>query len=336
MAGLELPRGHLAHLQALGSSLLDSRKPGTDNEAVAGVLLAAFYDVCWRTGQDQLLAELDPAQPLSDRSELADHPRYLPALVGQLDTIDLDAGSPRNTKVKQLADAVVSALGLSVIDPADRTVTLDDKVRVAVHAAMLDIVTSALSVPQVRETIVARARAACDPRFHAAFDKIAAQLDQRGVRLEKTPKVPLDALQAVQRLLAEARDQLIEEVGRTAIDRGKALIESASPEAAARIDAPVSLRLTPRDVAIWRAQEPKVPMIPAVVTDTLLAAISELSSIAWRAPERVARPYAATQAFVVGELIEHSKFGVGTVKTAAANRIEVEFADGPHTLVHRK
>lgn len=336
MPGLELPRAHLAHLYDLGSRLIDHRKPGTENEAVARSMLASFFDVCLRIGQDQLLAELDPAQPPADRSELADHPRYLPALVAQLDTIELDGGSPRNTKVKQLGDAIVAALGLAVVDPADRAIPLDDKVRTAAQAAMLEVATSALSVPQIRESIVSRARAACEPRFHAAFDKIAAQLDHNGMRLEKTPKVPLDALQAVQRLLADTRDNLIDEVGRAAVDRAKTIIESASPDAAARIDAPVSLRLTPRDVAIWRAQDANVPKNPSAVATTLLAALTELVPIAWRAPERVARPYSATQAFVVGELVEHPKFGTGTVKTVGPQRIEVEFADGPHTLVHRK
>jgi hypothetical protein len=336
MPGLDLPRAHLAYLYDLGSRLLDHRRPGTENEAVARSLLASFYDVCLRIGQDQLLAELDPSQPPSDRSELADHPRHLPALVAQLDTLELDGGSPRNTKVKQLGDAIVAALGLSVVDPADRSIALDDKVRGAAHAAMLDVATSSLSVPQIRESIVARARAVCEERLLGAFDKIAAQLDHNGMRLEKTPKVPLDALQAVQRLLTDARNTLIDEVGRAAIDRAKTIIESASPDAAARIDAPISLRLTPRDVAIWRAQDVNLPKTPSVVATTLLAAVTELVPIAWRAPERVARPYSATQAFAVGELLEHPKFGVGTVKTVAPQRIEVEFADGPHTLVHRK
>jgi hypothetical protein len=336
MPGLELPRAHLAYLYDLGSRLIDSRRPGTDNEAVARSMLASFFDVCLRIGQDQLLAELDPSQPPSDRSELADHPRYLPALVAQLDTIDLDGGSPRNTKVKQLGDAIVTALGLAVVDAADRSIALDDKLRVAAHAAILDVATNALSVPQIRDSIIARARAVCEPRFLGAFDKVAAQLDHNGMRLAKIPKVPIDALHAVQRLLADVRDSLIDEVGRAAIDRAKTIIEAASADAAARIDAPISLRLTPRDVAIGRAQDPNVPKAPAMVATTLLAAITELVPIAWRAPERVARPYAATQVFAVGELIEHPKFGLGTVKSVAAQRIEVEFTDGPHTLVHRK
>ena len=104
MPGLELPRAHLAYLYDLGSRLIDSRRPGTDNEAVARSMLASFFDVCLRIGQDQLLAELDPSQPPSDRSELADHPRYLPALVAQLDTIDLDTLYARQGASKRARD----------------------------------------------------------------------------------------------------------------------------------------------------------------------------------------------------------------------------------------
>ena len=60
----------------------------------------------------------------------------------------------------------------------------------------------------------------------------------------------------------------------------------------------------------------------------------ELAHLAWRAPERPVRPYAATQTFAVGDLMEHPKFGRGTVLSCMAQRIEVEFPDGKHTLVH--
>ena len=54
----------------------------------------------------------------------------------------------------------------------------------------------------------------------------------------------------------------------------------------------------------------------------------------WRAPEQVARPYGASQTFAVGEAIEHVKFGRGSVVAVQPKRIDVEFADGVHTLVH--
>jgi hypothetical protein len=335
MATLDFSRAYVVRLEEIGSALLDTRKPGAENQGVARELLASAFDLCLRTGQDQLLANLDTEQPLTERGDLADHPRYLAALTTQLSSFDLDAGTPRQKKVKQLTEATLTALGLTVVDAADRSIAVDDSIRVAGHAAILEIATRKLSIPQVRDAIVYRARAGCDERFILAFDKIIAQLDERGIRLTKTPKVPLDALQAVQRLLADARNSVIDEVGRAGIDRVKALLEPSCPEAAARIDAPISLRLTPRGGAILRAQDPKMPMIPSAITDALMAGLVELVPIAWRAPERVARPYGATQTFAVGELIEHPKFGLGTVKTVAIQRIDVEFTDGPHTLVHR-
>ena len=53
-------------------------------------------------------------------------------------------------------------------------------------------------------------------------------------------------------------------------------------------------------------------------------------------PSLDARPYAASQTFAVGDLVDHPKFGRGTVVAAAAQRIEVEFDDGKHTLVHAR
>jgi hypothetical protein len=44
--------------------------------------------------------------------------------------------------------------------------------------------------------------------------------------------------------------------------------------------------------------------------------------------------YSATRTFAVGDVISHPKFGQGTVVSRLAQRIDVEFADGKHTLVH--
>jgi hypothetical protein len=92
--------------------------------------------------------------------------------------------------------------------------------------------------------------------------------------------------------------------------------------------------LTPREVAIARACEDRVPKTPAAIAGSVLESLAELARIAWRTAERAARPYAASQTFAIGELIEHPKFGRGTVVARDAKRIEVEFADGKHTLVH--
>ncbi len=83
-----------------------------------------------------------------------------------------------------------------------------------------------------------------------------------------------------------------------------------------------------------RAGEPRVPRQPAAVIQALLDTVSELAQLAWQAAAQPVRPYAASQTFEVGELIEHPKFGRGCVTACATQRIDVEFADGKHTLVH--
>ena len=100
------------------------------------------------------------------------------------------------------------------------------------------------------------------------------------------------------------------------------------------MDLPVTARLTPRDVAILRVCDARVPKMPKEVVESLLGSLSELSRIAWRAPERPIRSYAASQTFAVGELVEHPKFGVGTVLSLMASRVDIEFPDGKYTLVH--
>lgn len=134
--------------------------------------------------------------------------------------------------------------------------------------------------------------------------------------------------------MIDARNGLIDRVARTAIDRAKAVIAHVDADAAARIDQPITHRLTPRDVAILRAADTRVPKTPTAVVESLLDSLTELSRLAWRAPERPVRPYAPTQTFAVGDLIDHPKFGRGSVISCMAQRIEVEFADGKHTLIH--
>jgi hypothetical protein len=51
-------------------------------------------------------------------------------------------------------------------------------------------------------------------------------------------------------------------------------------------------------------------------------------------PAQTALPYAASRTFVVGDVIDHPKFGRGKVISSVMKRIDVEFADGTHTLVH--
>jgi hypothetical protein len=332
MPALEFPRSHVASLHKLAVRLLDSRKAGSDVDALARTLLAGFHETAVRSGLDRLLVDLG----IEDRETLFDHPSLFPALVTQLGTIDLDGGGPRNAKPGQLVDGLVAALGLTVIDDVERQITLDDSVRSEVAAALVAVAEVELGVPKLRETIIARGHAACEPRYHGAFDRITAQLDDRGMRVIRQPKVPLDAVQAVQRVLFETRNAVIGEVVRAAIDRALPALARASADAAARIDQPITLRLTPRDVAVVRACDAGVPKVPVAIVESVLESLAVLCQITFRSPERAVRPYAASQTFVVGELLEHPKFGRGSVTSSDVQRIEVEFPDGPHTLVHAR
>ncbi len=337
MASLAFSRHDVRRLHDLGTRLLDTRKPGTASDAFARELLIGFFDLCMHAGLDRVLVELEQAYPpldLADRSTLADHPTLHRQLVTQLDAIDLDGGGPRAARPGQLADCLVAALGLNLGDEPDRSITLDHAVRTAVAAALASVVDGELAVPHIRETIIARARELCETRYLAAFEKIVAQLDDRAMRMLKQPKVPLDAVQAVQHALFDARTAVFDRIGRAAIDRAKDTLMQANAEAAARIDLPITLRLTPRDVALLRVHDARVPKLPEQVVESLLGSLTDMARLVWRAPERPVRPYAASQTFAVGELIEHPKFGRGTVLSCVAQRIEVEFPDGKHTLVH--
>jgi hypothetical protein len=339
MPAIDFPRRYVDSLHEHAARLLDSRKPASENTALARELLAGFFDICMRAGLDRVLVELEHAFPpldISERSALHDHPTLVPALAARLETYDLDGGGPRNARPGQLVDGIAATLGLTFTDEGGETITLDDKVRADVAIALGSAVDVELAVPQLRTTIIANARELCEPRHLAAFDKIAAELDERGMRVMKQPKVPLDAVQAVQRHLNDARSALVERVVRTAIDRAQAVIARADTDIAARIDQPITHRLTPRDVAILRATDPRVIKTPATIVELLLVSLAELLRFAWRAPERPVRPYAVSQTFGVGDLVDHPKFGRGTVTSCNTQRIEVEFADGTHTLIHAR
>jgi hypothetical protein len=334
---VEFPRPRIDGLQELAVRLFDKRPPGSDLKLLARELLRGFFDVCTFAGLDRVLADLAQAVPdldISGRTTLEDHEPLFTALVAHLEGIDFDGGGPRNAKAGQLVDSIVTALGLTLVDEPDRTITLGDDVRGEVAAAIASAVDAELAVPAMRETIVADARRRCDASFHGAFTKIAAQLDDRGLKLVKTPKVPIDALHAVERALADARTALVERISRDAIDRAKAVIARADAEAANRIDLPITLRATPREVAILRACDARVAKTPGAVAHSLLDSLTQLAQLAWRAPAQPVHPYSASKTFSVGDLIEHPKFGRGAVTACLAQRIDVEFPDGKHTLVH--
>ncbi len=334
---IDFPRPRIAALQDHAARLYEGRRSGTSLASLARDLLLAFFDVCAHAGLDRVLAELAQAFPpldLGDRSALATHEAVLPALLAQLETIDLDGGGPRGTKPRQLVDCVVAALGLTVVDEPDRAIALDDAVRVDVTRALAAVVDVELAAPKLRADIIADARARCDPSHHAAFDRLAAQLDERGLQLVKQPKVPIDALHATQYALFDARNAVIARVAGAAIDRARDVLAGADADAGARIDRPITLRMTPREVAILRACDARVSKTPARVLQSLLDSLTDLLPIAWRAPAQLALPYAASRTFAVGDVIDHPKFGRGKVIATVAKRIDVEFADGTHTLVH--
>ena len=352
----DFPSQHVVLLQELATRLIDSRKPGTDLASLARDLLGGFHDLCMRLGLDGLLAALaqtfpplevaspgsagarstpeGSAESINDRGALADHPVMHPGLVAQLSAIDLDGGGPRGAKPKQISDSVIAALQLVVADEADRMISLPGTARAEAVAGIASALESDLAVPRIKETIIEKGRAACEERYHSAFDKLAKNLDDRGMRIDKIPKVPIDALHAVQQVLIDTRNAVIGGMVRTAIDRAKAAIEKANPDAAARIDAPITHRLTPRDVAVLRACDPQLPKIPSAVAISVLDSLTETARLIWLAAEKPVRSYGASQSFAVGEVIEHPKFGRGEVVAAAAQRFDVEFESGKMTLVH--
>ena len=334
---VEFPKSQVAALHELAARLYDSRKAGDDLARLARDLLHGLFAVCARAGLDRVLVELAEAFPpldIADRSALADHEAVAAALVAQLATIKVDGGGPRNAKPRQIADCVIAALGLTVVAEPDRSIALDDDVRGEVVTALAAVLDVELAVPQIRDAIIAEAHARCDETVQPGFAKVAMLLDERGMQLVKSPKVPIHVLHASQQALFEARNAVIERVARIAIDRAQAVIARVNADAAARIDLPITLRATPREVAILRACDPRLTKTPAKLAQSLLESLGELARITWRQAVRPVHPYAASRTFAVGDLIEHPKFGRGTVVSRYGQRIDVEFPDGKLTLAH--
>jgi hypothetical protein len=324
----EFPRHRLPALHDAAARLLDSRKDGTPSEPFARELLVRFTDLCTWFGLDGVLTQLPDG--------FDDDPAVLSAVAARLDEADLDGGGPRNARPPKVADVVLAALGLTLADEPDRTIALDDAVRAEIATAIGRVIDGEIAPARLREAIVAHARQRCDEQHILVFDKLVAHLDDRGLRITKLPKVPLDAQQAVQRLLADARDAVLGGAASAALDRAKDILARADASAAARVDEPITLRLTPRDVLMSRLCDDRSSKVPASVAAALLDGLAELARLTWRAPEVAARPYGISQTYAVGDVIEHPKFGRGTVVTVAGQRIEVEFADGKKPLVHAR
>jgi hypothetical protein len=312
MLAIEIPQRTATALQDYAARLFDQRKTGGDLGVLARDLLRGFGDVL-------LLAGL-PSPDVEDREEV---------LVEQLKTVDIDGGGPRSAKPKQLADSVIAALEVAVVADSPAT-ALDDSVRLKVASAISSVINAELAVPAIRERIIEEARTRTEA---TGFNKVTAQLDERGLALLKVGKVPVDALHAIQVALTEARAAVMTKVATIAIDAAKAVLAAADQEVAARIDLPIAVEATPREVAIRRVCA--VTMQPSKVIHSLVESVGDLARIVWSAPEVVVTPYGASKTFAVGDVIDHVKFGRGTVVSGLNNKIDVEFADETVvTLVH--
>jgi hypothetical protein len=334
---VDFPARRFAAIQDHAARLYEARKPGTGLTLLARDLLVGFVDVCTYAGLDRVLVDLAQVfspLDLGDRKALASHEAAQHSMVARLETIRLDGGGPRGARPRQLAECVVAALGLTLVDEPDTTIVLDDAVRVDVSRAMATVLDVELAPAKLRADIIADARARCDAAHHAAFDRLAAQLDDRGLQFVKQPKVPIDALHATQYALFDARNAVVGRAVGAALDRARDVLDRADASVASRLDQPITLRMTPREVAILRACDTRVNKTPARVLQSLLESVADLLRIAWREPVQIAVPYAASRTFAVGDVIEHPKFGRGKVISMALKRIDVEFAGGTYTLAH--
>jgi hypothetical protein len=72
---------------------------------------------------------------------------------------------------------------------------------------------------------------------------------------------------------------------------------------------------------------------PSTATQVVRAA--EYWEQKMREAKKVGRPYAISDTFQVGDVVEHSKFGPGIVETVVSpGKVTVFFRDGEKTLVH--
>lgn len=327
---LEFPRPRVSALQELGARVLETYPVEGKHDDFARELLAMFHAACLHHGLDGIIEALD----WNDEPTMYAKRAALSAKLG--DKASYDPGGPRSAKPAQIAECLIAALGLNVIDEPDRTITLAGDVRDDMATAMRRVLDVELGIPKVRKDVIAMARAGCEERHLSAFDKLADQLDERGMKVLRQPKIPIDAVRASQLLLSDARRTVISAAANTAIDRAREILATASREAAARFEQPITLAVTPREVALRRVADPRAAKEPAGIVQGLLEALSALAAIAWKAVERPARAYAASQTFAVGDVIDHPKFGRGSVVSIDTQRMDVEFPDGKLTLVQAR
>jgi hypothetical protein len=338
MATLAFPRHHVPALHEVAARVLERRGDAAKPDTLAYDLLHELFEACMRTGLDGLIAELEGALSLSidDGSALAEESRLRADLAARLgDRNAYNPRGPRAAKPRQLADCLLATLGITVMDVPGRELELADDVRRAMVAAIDGVVEPQLAGPRLRAAITALARELCEPDYLDAFDRIADELGDR-LAVPAHLKLPIAAVRAIQRKLTDAREEVLASTANEAIDRAKDVIGASSQEAAARIDLPITLRLTPRDVAVRRMCDPRLLPTPEVLSRTLVDALVEYVGIGWGPPIATARAYRASDTYAIGDHIDHPKFGRGIVQAVSAQRIEVEFPDGWHTLIHAR
>lgn len=72
------------------------------------------------------------------------------------------------------------------------------------------------------------------------------------------------------------------------------------------------------------------------ITKLRLAFLAECGTSDATVPARASKPYAASATFVLGDTIEHPKFGSGAVVRTDGNKIDVDFDGERRTLIHGK
>ncbi|MFN0247096.1 MAG: hypothetical protein ACKV2T_09310, partial [Kofleriaceae bacterium] len=170
---IAFPRRYVASLQDLASRVLERYAVDANLDAIARDLLEGFADVCLLSGLDRTLGEIEAG--LDDDHGLQE------MLVAKLGVkANYDPRGPRNAKAGQLVECLITVVGLEPADTEDRTLTLPHGLRIEVAAALSSAVERALGLAQIRTSIVEKARARVAEANLQTFEKIVAQLDERG------------------------------------------------------------------------------------------------------------------------------------------------------------
>src|SRR5688572_14419356 len=140
---IRFSRRHVSSLHELASQVLERRGVDSAPATLARDLLAGFFDVCMRAGQDGVLVELAQAfapLDLADRLTLCEEPRLKAGLAAMLgDRARVDRGGPLSALPAQLASCLIATLTLELHDPPARPVTLSDERRREMIAALAGV-----------------------------------------------------------------------------------------------------------------------------------------------------------------------------------------------------